>query len=191
MRGLLTDIELDLGEMKCLAEAYLREPNALLREVLKRSIVQSRERLDMLLQQLDAVAVSQAHPLECQVVESAAEPRPEPELPENCPVEPSPTAVQAAAGESGGGVSTPILAERIRTGANLRSSISLNDSFRFSREIFEGDTARMNRVLQQIGEMSSYEEATAFLATEVTFDEENDVLNDLLEALKKYFLAFN
>ena len=48
--------------------------------------------------------------------------------------------------------STPILAERIKTAGDLRRSISLNDSFRFSRELFGGSMEQMNHVLQQIGD---------------------------------------
>ncbi len=45
---------------------------------------------------------------------------------------------------------------------DLRRSISLNDSFRFSRELFNGDSEQMNRVIEQISEMSSLDTAIAF-----------------------------
>ena len=41
MQALLTNIELDIQELKYLMDAFSREPNAALREVLKRSILQS------------------------------------------------------------------------------------------------------------------------------------------------------
>ena len=54
MQALLTNIELDIQELKYLMDAFSREPNAALREVLKRSILQMRARLDQLLLELDA-----------------------------------------------------------------------------------------------------------------------------------------
>ncbi|MCP3894183.1 MAG: hypothetical protein GY706_06090, partial [Bacteroides sp.] len=209
MQGLLTDIELDIQELRYLTEAFLREPNAMLREVLKRNILQMRGRLDSMLQQLDVVEPVQEKrpivkesivkepvvkgevavavvPVEAPVIEAPVieariveppvaeekvieEPIVEEPLDKEC-VEP-----------------TPILAERIRTGADLRRSISLNDSFRFSRELFGHDPELMNRVLQQIGEMSSYQAAVSFLTSKVHVEEENEAMNDLLELLKKYF----
>ena len=84
--------------------------------------------------------------------------------------------------------STPILAERIKTAGDLRRSISLNDSFRFSRELFGGSMERMNHVLQQIGEMHSLDAALVFLSSKIKVEEENEAKDDLVELLKKYFI---
>lgn len=84
--------------------------------------------------------------------------------------------------------STPILAERIKTAGDLRRSISLNDSFRFSRELFGGSMEQMNHVLQQIGEMHSLEAALVFLSSKIKVEEENEAKADLVELLKKYFI---
>ena len=46
MQALLTNIELDIQELKYLMKAFEREPNGTLREVLKRNILQMRDRLD-------------------------------------------------------------------------------------------------------------------------------------------------
>ena len=74
-----------------------------------------------------------------------------------------------------------------RTKRDLRRSISLNDSFRFSRELFNGDNEQMNRVIEQISEMSSLETAVAFLGSKVDVNEENEAMVDFMEILKKYF----
>mgnify|MGYP001655925272 CR=1 FL=1 len=84
--------------------------------------------------------------------------------------------------------STPILAERIKTAGDLRRSISLNDSFRFSRELFGGNMEQMNHVLQQIGEMHSLDAALVFLSSKIKVEEENEAKADLVELLKKYFI---
>lgn len=156
MQALLTNIELDIQELKCLMDAYSREPNASLREVLKRNIFQMRGRLDQLLLELDTVMMPQSVE-EMQINET----------------------VQVA--------SAPILGERIRPVTDLRRSISLNDSFRFSRELFNGEIEQMNRVIEQISEMSSLDAATAFLLSKVKVSEENETMTDFMELLKKYF----
>lgn len=80
-----------------------------------------------------------------------------------------------------------VLGESIKITAGLRHSISLNDSFRFSRELFGGDVELMNRVVEQMSVMSSYKTAAAFLVSKTSVVEESEALNDLLELLKKYF----
>lgn len=214
MQGLLTDIELDIQELRYLTEAFQREPNAMLREVLKRNILQMRGRLDSMLQQLDVVVpVQEKQPIVKEAI--AKEPVVKEEVvvaeePVEAPVIEARTVETPVAEEKvieelivekqiiekpiveepldkDCVEPTPILAERIRTGADLRRSISLNDSFRFSRELFGHDSELMNRVLQQIGEMSSYQAAVSFLTSKVHVEEENEAMNDLLELLKKYF----
>lgn len=80
-----------------------------------------------------------------------------------------------------------ILAERIKPATDLRHAISLNDSFRFTRELFNGDAARMNEVVRQLGGASSLDEAMAVFTSTVQPDEENEAAADFIELLKKYF----
>ena len=70
---------------------------------------------------------------------------------------------------------------------DLRHAISLNDSFRFAREIFGGDTARMNEVIRQLGAAPSLEKALELFSSTVNPDEENETVVDFIELLKKYF----
>ena len=80
-----------------------------------------------------------------------------------------------------------VLGESLKLSAGLRHAISLNDSFRFSRELLGGNTDLMNRVIEQISVMSSYKTAVAFLSSKVELNEEKEAVNDFLELLKKYF----
>lgn len=84
-------------------------------------------------------------------------------------------------------ITPSVLGESIKMSAGLRQSISLNDSFRFSRELFGGDIEMMNRVVEQMSVMSSYKTAAAFLTSKIHVTEESEALNDLLELLKKFF----
>ena len=82
---------------------------------------------------------------------------------------------------------SPILAERIKPAKDLRHAISLNDSFRFVRELFAGDAARMNEVVRRLGEAPSLDKAMDIFVSEVQPDEENEAAVDFMELLKKYF----
>lgn len=80
-----------------------------------------------------------------------------------------------------------ILGERIKPATDLRHAVSLNDSFRFTRELFGGDAARMNRVFAELNAAVSFEEAIALFQKEVPVDEENEAVVDFVELLRKYF----
>ena len=54
---LLTDIELDVHELKYLMDLFTKEPTPTLSELLKRSITRMQGRLDELQQEVDAVQV--------------------------------------------------------------------------------------------------------------------------------------
>ena len=190
MQALLTNIELDIQELKYLMEAFEREPNGTLREVLKRNILQMRDRLDQMLTELDTVQkpveeeiiqpILTEKEVEETVLEEVEEEKETLRVVESQPqIEVQETIKIVSAGS--------ILGERIRPVTDLRRSISLNDSFRFSRELFNGDSEQMTRVIEQISEMSSLDTAIAFLYSKVNVDEENEALIDFQELLKKYF----
>lgn len=83
--------------------------------------------------------------------------------------------------------SSAILGERIKPATDLRHAVSLNDSFRFTRELFGGDAARMNRVFTELNAAVSFEEAIALFQKEVPVEEENEAVVDFVELLRKYF----
>ena len=233
---LLTDIELDVHELKLLMNTFSKEPTQTLSELLKRSILRMQERLEQLSEEISAVPVeASSSPVaeaeseapipiveeQAPVIEEIEYPViGEPVVEENeatTPGEDEPVIVQElrtaveetvieepvvedemeekeAEDESEDDESllikepkAAVLGESIKMAAGLRHSISLNDSFRFSREIFGGDPELMNRVIEQISVMSSYKTAVAFLASKVSVNEENEAMADFLELLKKYF----
>ena len=255
---LLTDIELDVHELKYLMDSFTKEPTPTLSELLKRSITRMQGRLEELQQEVDAVQVispsaveetaeeedevagsEEDSPVIIQSLESVvvkedeegeaivAEEKPvviaaaaetaaaeEEEEAEAAAAEEEEEAEAAAAAaeeeeeeEEEGKKEEPaiveepvvetvvkeeepksaVLGESLKLSAGLRHAISLNDSFRFSRELFGGNTDLMNRVIEQISVMSSYKTAVAFLSSKVELNEEKEAVNDFLELLKKYF----
>ena len=232
---LLTDIELDVHELKYLMDSFTKEPTPTLSELLKRSITRMQGRLEELQQEVDAVQVispsaveetaeeedevagsEEDSPVIIQSLESVVvkeDEEGEAIVAEEKPVviaaaaETAEAAAEAAAAEEEGKkeesaiVEEPVvetvvkeeepksavLGESLKLSAGLRHAISLNDSFRFSRELFGGNTDLMNRVIEQISVMSSYKTAVAFLSSKVELNEEKEAVNDFLELLKKYF----
>ena len=229
---LLTDIELDVHELKYLMDSFTKEPTPTLSELLKRSITRMQGRLDELQQEVDAVQVispsaveetaeeedevagsEEDSPVIIQSLESVVVK--EDEEGEAIVAEEKPVVIAAAAEtaaaaeeeEEEGKKEEPaiveepvvetvvkeeepksaVLGESLKLSAGLRHAISLNDSFRFSRELFGGNTDLMNRVIEQISVMSSYKAAVAFLSSKVELNEEKEAVNDFLELLKKYF----
>ena len=238
---LLTDIELDVHELKYLMDSFTKEPTPTLSELLKRSITRMQGRLDELQQEVDAVQVISPSAVEetageedevagsevdspsiIQSLESVVVKEDEEEeiiVAEEKPVviaAAAETAAEEAAAEAAAAeeeeeeegkkeepaiVEEPVvetvvkeeepksavLGESLKLSAGLRHAISLNDSFRFSRELFGGNTDLMNRVIEQISVMSSYKTAVAFLSSKVELNEEKEAVNDFLELLKKFF----
>ncbi|WII02832.1 hypothetical protein [Bacteroides ovatus] len=243
---LLTDIELDVHELKYLMDSFTKEPTPTLSELLKRSITRMQGRLEELQQEVDAVQVispsaveetaeeedevagsEEDSPVIIQSLESVVvkeDEEGEAIVAEEKPVVIAAAAETAAAEEAAeeeeeeaaeeeeeeeeeGKKEEPaiveepvvetvvkeeepksaVLGESLKLSAGLRHAISLNDSFRFSRELFGGNTDLMNRVIEQISVMSSYKTAVAFLSSKVELNEEKEAVNDFLELLKKYF----
>jgi hypothetical protein len=253
---LLTDIELDVHELKYLMDSFTKEPTPTLSELLKRSITRMQGRLDELQQEVDAVQVispsaveetaeeedevagsEEDSPVIIQSLESVVvkeDEEGEAIVAEEKPVviaaaaetaaeeaaAAAETAAEEAAAEAAAAAAaeeeeeeeegkkeepaiveepvvetvvkeeepkSAVLGESLKLSAGLRHAISLNDSFRFSRELFGGNTDLMNRVIEQISVMSSYKTAVAFLSSKVELNEEKEAVNDFLELLKKYF----
>ena len=217
---LLTDIELDVHELKYLMDSFTKEPTPTLSELLKRSITRMQGRLDELQQEVDAVQVTSPSAVEETVEETNEVAESEVDSPsiiqslesvvvkedeegEIIVAEEKPVVVVTEEGkkEEPAIVEEPVveavvkeeepksvvLGESLKLSAGLRHAISLNDSFRFSRELFGGDTELMNRVIEQISVMGSYKTAVAFLSSKVELNEEKEAVNDFLELLKKFF----
>ena len=241
---LLTDIELDVHELKYLMDSFTKEPTPTLSELLKRSITRMQGRLDELQQEVDAVQVispsaveetaeeedevagsEEDSPVIIQSLESVVvkeDEEGEAIVAEEKPVVIAAAAETAAAEEAEAAAAaeeeeeeeeeegkkeepaiveepvvetvvkeeepkSAVLGESLKLSAGLRHAISLNDSFRFSRELFGGNIDLMNRVIEQISVMSSYKTAVAFLSSKVELNEEKEAVNDFLELLKKYF----
>ncbi len=70
----------------------------------------------------------------------------------------------------------------------LRKALSLNDRFRFRRELFGNSDIRMNETLALIDAMNSYEEAEDYILNDLNWDEENTEVAEFMKIVQKHFL---
>lgn len=70
----------------------------------------------------------------------------------------------------------------------LRKALSLNDRFRFRRELFGNSDIRMNETLALIDAMSSYDEAEDYILNDLNWDIDNPEVAEFMKIVQKHFL---
>lgn len=71
--------------------------------------------------------------------------------------------------------------------SDFRKAFSLNDRFRFRRELFGGDEERMNRAINDLNDLHSYEESISYLHNELKWNIEDVAVADFIKLLEKRF----
>lgn len=64
---------------------------------------------------------------------------------------------------------------------------SINERFRFRRELFENSDVDFNNTMALVASMDDYEEAEDFFINEEGFDKNNPVVKEFLNIIKNYF----
>lgn len=70
---------------------------------------------------------------------------------------------------------------------NLRKAFSLNDKFRFRRELFSNSDTEMTDTLNLVEAMSSYSEAEEYFYTDLQWNPEMPEVIDFMAIIKKHF----
>lgn len=71
--------------------------------------------------------------------------------------------------------------------ADFRKAFSLNDRFRFRRELFGGDEGRMNEAISDLNELQSFEESITYLDKQLKWNVEDEAVADFIKLLEKRF----
>ena len=71
---------------------------------------------------------------------------------------------------------------------DFRKAISLNDWFRFKRDLFKGNEEAINVTVQALNGIGSYEEAIAYLNEHARWDPDDPTAADFIKLLEKRFL---
>jgi hypothetical protein len=71
---------------------------------------------------------------------------------------------------------------------DLKKAFSLNDCFYFRRELFNGDAAKMNKVISDLNGLNAYEESVAYLDEKLNWNMEDTIVGEFMKLLEKRFL---
>lgn len=70
---------------------------------------------------------------------------------------------------------------------DIRQAISLGDRFRFQRELFRNNGEEMNKMLNYINLLASYDEIVSFLQSKYSWPEDHPAANDFYQIIKRKF----
>ncbi|GEM_PF-5553104 len=148
MEPVLTDLELDLREIKYLLDVLSREPDSMLQKVAIRRVRQMQSNLGVLLREIEGITTEDEKIIE--------------------PTEPitEMTEIHTTQIKSWG--------DRVKPVSDLKSSLTLNDRFFYSRELFNGDMEHMDNILFQISQMESLDNVLSFLESVLNVDDEDE-----------------
>ena len=71
--------------------------------------------------------------------------------------------------------------------SDFRKAFSLNDRFRFRRELFGGNEEKMNKAIADLNDLSSYEESVTYLNKVLNWNIEDASVADFIKLLEKRF----
>lgn len=74
-----------------------------------------------------------------------------------------------------------------REARQLRKVFTLNDKFRFRRELFNGDDEAFGRTLDMLQAMNGMDEATRYMYDDLGWDPENEHVADFVLIVKNHF----
>lgn len=140
---------------------------------------------------IQSIPPSVATPVQTVQEASITAPAPIPAEPEPIPVEEPETPAVEASGKvipaERPGLFLNDLLEK-KNFSDFRKAFSLNDRFRFRRELFGGDEARMNKVINDLNDLHSYEDSVTYLNNELKWNIEDEAVADFIKLLEKRFL---
>ena len=79
------------------------------------------------------------------------------------------------------------IAESAPSKGSLYRALSLNDVFRFSRELFEGDSNKLKEAVAEMEKLGSYEQAIGYLSGIVSCNIEDYAFQDMDDFLQRFF----
>lgn len=77
-----------------------------------------------------------------------------------------------------------------REARELRKAFTLNDKFRFRRELFNNDNDKFRETLERIEKMHSNEEAVAYMTGELGWNLEDEAPSDFAATVANHFAGF-
>lgn len=109
------------------------------------------------------------------------------EAPKDVPARKEAAPVSAAPVVTKGNVSLNDLLEK-KNLSDFRKAFSLNDRFRFRRDLFHGNEEQMNQVISDLNQIDSLDEALRFIDTNLSWDMNNETVADFIKLLEKRYI---
>lgn len=205
MKKLLTDIELDFYELKCLLEYLDKKPNdSRLYKVAQRSLNLLVTRMSELQKGFDNTYVNMesivadvpldANPIEDisaslkqdKLVEDKTDTKSVEEAHANVLVKKESKQLTPVV-EDHSVVESAVVDELTAEPGVMFRALSLNDVFRYSRELFSGDTKKLKEVIAEMERLGSYEQSIGFLSTSVDCSLDDFAFQDMDDFLKRFY----
>ncbi|MBR5726274.1 MAG: hypothetical protein IKX56_06015 [Muribaculaceae bacterium] len=70
---------------------------------------------------------------------------------------------------------------------DIRKAFSVNDRFRYQRELFAGSASAMDTAIEHIEVMTSYGNAELYFYSQLHWDRENEVVQDFMNIVRNHF----
>lgn len=192
MNTRLVERQDELSHLSVLLDQYQRMAEACKKDIL--ATKQEIENSEPLLSQKEVVkeAVMQKEPepiIEEPVQKEEVKSPPEPvrEEPVKEPVQKTAEAPQPAPVMAKSNVSLNDLLEK-KNLSDFRKAFSLNDRFRFRRDLFHGNEEQMNQVISDLNQIDSLDEALRFIDKNLSWDMNNETVADFIKLLEKRYI---
>lgn len=192
MNTRLVERQDELSHLSVLLDQYQRMAEACKKDIL--ATKQEIENSEPLLSQKEEVkeAVMQKEPepiieepVQKEEVKSPTEPVREEPVKE--PVQKTAEAPQPAPVMAKSNVSLNDLLEK-KNLSDFRKAFSLNDRFRFRRDLFHGNEEQMNQVISDLNQIDSLDEALRFIDKNLSWDMNNETVADFIKLLEKRYI---
>ncbi len=192
MNTRLVERQDELSHLSVLLDQYQRMAEACKKDIL--ATKQEIENSEPLLSQKEVVkeAVMQKEPepiieepVQKEEVKSPTDPVREEPVKE--PVQKTAEAPQPAPVMAKGNVSLNDLLEK-KNLSDFRKAFSLNDRFRFRRDLFHGNEEQMNQVISDLNQIDSLDEALRFIDKNLSWDMNNETVADFIKLLEKRYI---
>ena len=121
--------------------------------------------------------------------EPELEVEPEPEIEPEIEAEPEPEIIKNVDETAPEAIITLDEAFIRNKAKDLKNAFSLNDTFRFRRELFGNSAADMNDAIDLVNAMNSYEEAEDYFINDLGWDAESDEVGEFMEIIRNHFIA--
>lgn len=192
MNTRLVERQDELSHLSVLLDQYQRMAEACKKDIL--ATKQEIENSEPLLSQKEVVkeAVMQKEPepiieepVQKEEVKSPTEPVREEPVKE--PVQKTAEAPQPAPVMAKSNVSLNDLLEK-KNLSDFWKAFSLNDRFRFRRDLFHGNEEQMNQVISDLNQIDSLDEALRFIDKNLSWDMNNETVADFIKLLEKRYI---